>query len=413
MNLTQSVKSEQETDLEGRAARLDDQMIDRGLPEALELIRDEPNEIVAVALTGLSPAVAVKVLGALSEDRRNAIQSTAPPEWREQWARNASYPEGAIGRLMTPPLAVLPPDLTVAEAVERLRDVVRRALVTYVFVADGSGVLIGLLTFRDLLFAERSRRLAELMLVEPFSLKPETPVMDAMRAMLRRHYPVYPVCDSEGRLIGVVRGQTLFEHEAFELSAQAGRMVGVDKDERLNTPWLRSFFMRHPWLQLNLLTAFIAAGVVGFFEETIAQIVALAVFLPVLTDQSANAGCQTLAVTLRGMTLGELEAGKGRALMLCETGLGILNGALTGVTAAIGMFCYATWSETPHAGELAGVVLFAMVGSCAASGACGSLVPLGLKRLGVDPATSSSIFLTTATNVVSMGLFLGAATWVL
>ena len=367
MNLTQSGQSEKETDLAGRAARLDDQMIDRGLPEALELIRDEPSEIVAVALTGLSPAVAVKVLGALPEDRRNAIQSTAPQEWREQWARNGSYPEGAIGRLMTPPLAVLPPDLTVAEAVERLRDVVRRALVTYVFVVDGSGVLIGLLTFRDLLFAERSRRLADLMLVEPFSLKPETPVMDAMRAMLRRHYPVYPVCDSEGRLIGVVRGQTLFEHEAC----------------------------------------------VGFFEETIAQIVALAVFLPVLTDQSANAGCQTLAVTLRGMTLGELEAGKGRALMLRETGLGILNGALAGVTAAIGMFCYATWSETPHAGELAGVVLFAMVGSCAASGACGSLVPLGLKRLGVDPATSSSIFLTTATNVVSMGLFLGAATWVL
>ena len=104
-----------------------------------------------------------------------------------------------------------------------------------------------------------------------------------------------------------MRGQTLFEQQAFEISAQAGTMVGVEKEERLGTPWLRSLKFRHPWLQLNLLTAFLAAAVVGMFQDTIDQLVVLAVFLPVLAGQSGNTGCQALAVVLRGITLGELD----------------------------------------------------------------------------------------------------------
>ena len=110
-----------------------------------------------------------------------------------------------------------------------------------------------------------------------------------------------------GRLVGMVRGQALFERQAFEISAQAGSMVGVEKEERVGTHWWRSFRLRHPWLQLNLLTAFIAAAVVGVFQDTIDRIVVLAAFLPVLAGQSGNTGCQALAVTLRGMTLGELR----------------------------------------------------------------------------------------------------------
>ena len=194
---------------------------------------------------------------------------------------------------------------------------------------------------------------------------------------------------------------------------QAGAMVGVDREERLGTRWPTSLKLRHPWLQLNLLTAFVAAGVVGAFQNTIDQLVILAMFLPVLAGQSGNTGCQALAVTLRGMTLGELKTGTERTLVIKEAFLGLLNGALVGVTAGIGMFIVATAQQNPHALVLAMVVMFAMVGSCVISGIAGALIPLGLQRVGADPATASSIFLTTATDVVSMGMLLTLATLLL
>jgi len=152
------------------------------------------------------------------------------------------------------------------------------------------------------------------MLKTPFFLKPDMQLRDAMHEVLYRHFPIYPVCDAEGRLIGLVRGYALFEEQTIQLTAQPGKMVGVVEEERLTTSWLQSFKFRHPWLQLNLWTAFVAAFVVGIFEETIGQIVALAVFLPVLAGQSGNTGCQALAVTLSGMTLGELGEEKVRPL---------------------------------------------------------------------------------------------------
>jgi len=150
--------------------------------------------------------------------------------------------------------------------------------------------------------------------------------------------------------------------------------------------------------------------VVGIFQNTIDRLVILALFLPVLAGQSGNTGCQALAVTLRGLTLGELKPGAERALVTKEAWLGCLNGAGVGLFAGVGMYITATGQESPHPVMLALVVFLAMVGSCIASGIAGAMVPLTLKRLGFDPATASSIFLTTATDVVSMGMLLGLAT---
>jgi magnesium transporter len=167
--------------------------------------------------------------------------------------------------------------------------------------------------------------------------------------------------------------------------------------------------LRHPWLQINLLTAFVAAAVVGQFQATISRLLILTIFLPVLADQSGNTGSQALAITLRGITLGDLESGKEKALVRKEALLGLLNGALVGLVAAIGMYVVATVQNLPSALMLSAVVFFAMIGSCVISGICGAVVPLILKRIGTDPATASSIFLTTATNVASMGMLLGLA----
>lgn len=200
------------------------------------------------------------------------------------------------------------------------------------------------------------------------------------------------------------------QQKSFELTSHPGAMVGVEKEERLSTHWYRSLKLRHPWLQVNLIAACAAATVVGLFHDTINRLLILTIFLPVLADQSGNTGHQALAITLRGIILGDLKAGKERAMIMKEALLGLLNGALVGLVAALGMFVIATFEHLPSAAMLSTVVFLAMIGSCIVSGICGAVVPLILKRFGADPVIASSIFLTTATDVASMGLFLGLAT---
>ena len=262
---------------------------------------------------------------------------------------------------------------------------------------------------RDLLLADANQTLADVMLRDPFSFSPEMSISDAMKEGVARHFPVHPVCDEQENLVGLSRGENLYEQNVFDIVVQAGSMVGVEKEGRASTPWPRSLKLRHPWLQINLLTAFIAGAVVGLFEETIEQIVILAVFLPVLAGQSGNTGCQALAVTLRGLTLGELSENKPFRAVSKEGFLGLLNGAIVGLVAGGVMYWYALNTGSQNVMTLGLVVVLEMVGSCIASGMFGTPIPLFLKRFGADPATASSIFLTTATDVISMGMLLGLA----
>jgi magnesium transporter len=388
---------------------LEQRCIELGPREAAELLASQDPASAASVLADLVPTVAQPILAELSAESRRTILAAGSPEFRERLALEEKFSAGSVGRAMEPPVAVFRPEETVGQATESLRDLVKTKLITYGFITSTDGKLVGVITMRDLLFNEPAKRLEEIMLRDIFAIPADMELVEAMKLTLNRHYPVYPVCDG-GRLVGLVRGQTLFEQQAIELSAQAGSMVGVEKEERLDTPWKRSLFFRHPWLQLNLLTAFVAAAVVGVFEHTIDKVVVLAVFLPVLAGQSGNTGCQALAVTLRAMTLGELKKGREGAMVFKEGLLGLLNGTLVGITAGLGMFVFASIGRNEKAFMLGVVVFLAMIGSCVVSGISGALVPLILKRLGADPATASSIFLTTATDVVSMGLFLSLAT---
>jgi magnesium transporter len=389
---------------------LADETMRRSPRDAAELLSQSSAEETVDVLQSLNPGVAQDILEELTPEQRGAVLSAAESDQRQQWLRNEQYAEDTIGRLMEPPNAVFRPHQIIADTIEEVRELVKTTFVTYGFVIDQGDRLLGVITMRDLLLSDRSARLENVMLRDPFFLTPHMELDEAMRLVVRRHYPVYPVCDVDRRLVGMVRGQAMFEEQAYEISAQPGRMVGVDKEERLTTPWPRSLRFRHPWLQLNLLTAFVAAAVVGLFQDTIDRMVILAAFLPVLAGQSGNTGCQALAVTLRGMTLGELKSGRERMLVLKEALLGLLNGALVGVTAGLGMYITARMQSHPSALLLAFIVFGAMIGSCIVSGLSGALIPLTLRRLGADPATASSIFLTTATDVASMGLFLSLAT---
>ena len=385
-------------------------LLRRAPKDAALRLEAEPVELVGRVLESLPAGLVVGTLLELEEGRREELLATVRPDRREQWLRGAAYPQGTVGRLMDPGLATFSPETTVGEATELLRELTRRAFITYGWILDEERRLLGLLVFRELLFARPDDTLRQIMLPNPFALKPELPLDDALRLVMSRHYPVYPVTDAEGRFLGIVRGGDLFTEGTLGLTAQAGQMVGVDMRSSLSTPWRRSFRFRHPWLQLNLVTAFMAAFVVGFFEDTINRVVLLAAFLPVLAGQSGNTGCQALAVTLRGMTLGELRPERRLGILAKESLLGLLNGFLVGLPAGLVMFLAAHHQGNAAAPLLALVVVLAMTGSCVVSGFAGTLIPMVLRRLGADPATASSIFVTTATDVASMGMFLGLAT---
>ena len=369
----------------------------RSPADAAERLRREPPALIEAALAALPSDLAARIAAQLPGA---AAAHDEPP----------SMP-GEVWELMEPPRGGLPHQATVTEAIAWLRAQADTQQLTYLYALDEQDRLSGLVVMRELLLADPQARLDRLMLREPFHLTPEMPLGDAVRAAVRRHYPVYPVCDGEGHLVGQVRGWKLFEHQALELSAQSGRMVGIDKEERVATPFWAAFKARHPWLQINLLTAFLAAFVVGSFEDTIARIVALAAFLPLLAGQSGNTGCQALAISLRGLTLGDFDSVPLARLLTKEALLGALNGLLTGLVAGAAMWWTAGGlSGNPQALPLALVIVLAMTGACLVSGLFGVLVPLALRKFGADPATASSIFLTTGTDIAGMGLMLFLAT---
>ena len=367
----------------------------RAPADAAALLTSLPRTTVDAALAALPPDLAERLAQLLSD----SIASAAPDL------------TGPVSKLMEAPRGVFDTGTAVAAAIDWLKAAESPQEITYLYVRDASQRLSGLVVPRDLLLAAPGATLDSIMLKEPFHLALDDSLGDAVMATIKRHYPVYPVCDASGRLVGQLRGWKLFEQQALELTAQSGRMVGINKEERLDTGFWAAFKMRHPWLQINLLTAFLAAFVVGSFEDTITRIVALAAFLPLLAGQSGNTGCQALAITLRGLTLGDFENVSVRKLVIKEALLGTLNGFLTGLVAGLAMWFTAGGTKgDPQALTLALVIVLAMTGACFASGIFGVLVPLILRRFGADPATASSIFLTTGTDIAGMGLMLFLAT---
>jgi magnesium transporter len=213
-----------------------------------------------------------------------------------------------------------------------------------------------------------------------------------------------PVVDLDGRLVGVLRHDALVAATAEEVSADIQTMVGASKDERALSKVSFAVRKRLPWLEINLGTAFLAASVVGLFEETIARYTALAVLLPVVAGQSGNTGAQALAVVMRGLALREIRVRQWLRVATKEVSVGVLNGVAVALTTSLFVFL---WSRSVG---LALVIGSSMVVSMAIAGLAGAVIPILLTSLRQDPAQSSSIVLTTVTDVAGFFSFLGIAT---
>lgn len=393
------------------AALLDDQPAARSV-QVLERLSPDQGALV---LAAVSPATAKKLLRTFSPHRAAALLARLDREQRE--ARLAQldpalahelrslteYPADTAGGLMEPRVVAFRPSSTVREVIRRLRSL-RRTGVQDVFLVDERGRLLGSVSLQDIVLAALDERLDELVKSRPVFVT-ATASRDEVVSELETHrVGSLPVVDFDGRLIGVLRQQELINAARQDATADLLTMVGVSADERaLSTPMF-AVKKRLPWLQINLLTAFLAAAVVGIFEGTIAKFTALAVLLPVVAGQSGNTGAQALAVTMRGLALREIRTSHWVRVVMKELAVGAANGVAVALTTSVAVYI---WSQSLG---LALVIAISMVISMTAAGFAGAAIPVILAKLNQDPANSGSIILTTVTDVVGFLSFLGIAT---
>jgi magnesium transporter len=272
------------------------------------------------------------------------------------------------------------------------------------FVVDDENKLTGRASIQDIAVAPPGTLLEQLVAPVSAVASPVTPHAEVVELLERHKLVDLAVTDIDGHLLGIIYHGTLIQAIQEDATAGIQTMVGASKDERALSTSMFAVRKRLPWLQINLLTAFLAAAVVGLFEETIAMFTALAVLLPVVAGQSGNAGAQALAVTMRGLALREIGLRHWIQVTFKEVRTGFVNGLAVALTCGIGVYF---WSGSIG---LVFVIAASMVLAMVAAGFAGAIVPIALTRLGQDPAQSSSIILTTVTDVAGFFSFLGIAT---
>jgi magnesium transporter len=377
-------------------------VIERLTPDlAARVLVRLPDSLSGIILASIDPGRAVRLMQWLDPPLRDRYLALVDSRTATELRALASYPDDSAGRLMDPRVTALREDATAREALARLRSGGQHADGD-IYVVDAVGRLTGVVTSPDLGTAALTETLGHLS-------KPRTGVL----AMATRDEIVervsgaaiasLPVVDVEGRLLGVIRVATLIDVAQAAASADMQAMVGASRDERALSKVSFAVRRRLPWLQVNLATAFLAAAVVGVFEETIARFTALAVLLPVVAGQSGNTGAQALAVTMRGLALREVRPRHWLRIAFKEGRVAAINGLAVAITTAAGVWL---WSRSPG---LAMVIGLAMVMSMVAAGLAGAVIPIGLTVSGQDPAQASSIILTTVTDVVGFLSFLGLA----
>ena len=379
-------------------------VVERLTPDvAARLLAAADRETVARLLPVMDPTRAAALLASLDTETRNERLAELDQRLASDLRTQMSYPTDSAGQFMDPRISVFRPETTVGDALVRLREMSPESVLN-VYLVDPEGRFAGTVSLQQLLLAAADEQLGGLAPGARVSVLVVASREEVVEALTHHRLTSLPVVDFEGKLLGVIRYTALVEVTEEEASADMQTLVGAGKEERALSPLFFAVRKRLPWLQINLVTAFLAAAVVGLFEGTIAQFTALAVLLPVVAGQSGNTGAQALAVTLRGLALREIRLRHWPRIALKEVSTGTLNGCAVALVTVIGVF---VWSQS---WGLCLVIGLAMVVSMMIAGLAGAGVPMVLTALRQDPAQSSSIFLTTITDIMGFLSFLGLAT---
>jgi magnesium transporter len=374
-----------------------------GADSAVRIMKRLSPETSRRALADTDPGVATAMLRRLGggEEQRALLVSLAPARRREV-ETYLSYPENSAGSLMDPAAPVFREDARAGDVAAALRES-RRFGDDVVMVVTPEGQLRGTIATVEVLLASDDTRLTSLRIKGTPAIEAFASRAEVLEILERQRLAALPVIDVTGRPVGALSQRALALVAEQNVAADMQTMVGASRDERALSSAAFAVRRRLPWLQINLLTAFLAAAVVGLFEGTIAQFTALAVLLPVVAGQSGNTGAQALAVTMRGLTLHEIGLRHWRSVAIKEATVGFVNGLAVAVPTMVGVYL---WSGSAG---LSAVIGLAMVLSMTIAGIAGACVPMVLRASGQDPAQSSSIVLTTVTDVSGFLSFLGLA----
>jgi len=362
-----------------------------------------PPERRAAIIAMMEPRDMFRCMRALDAEDQEHLMDELPDGLKREVKRVLSVPDDCALSLMEVQAVRIVRNVAVGEIIRNVRDTEAR-LPRTLYVIDEDDRLAGTVDLQLLLAAPQDVPVGQVMRPVRWQIGEMSSREDIAAMIGQYNQNSLPVVDVDGAFLGVIRSENLFDAVEDEALKDMQTMVGAGKDERaLSTAWF-SVQKRHAWLQINLLTAFLAASVVGLFEGTIAKFTALAVLMPIVAGQSGNSGSQALAVTLRGLALRELGINAWYRVLRKEAGAGFVNGVGVAVITSLGVF---VWSRSLG---LALVIGLAMVLSMTIAGMAGALVPITMVRFGQDPATSSTIILTTITDVTGFFSFLGIAT---
>ena len=369
-----------------------------------DLLASRSAEEIAKLIQEIPSDDAAALIDHLPEELSNAVLNLMRRKESDEVENLLEYAEQTAGRIMNPHVFALSEDMTVGEAITALQSSRDVEMVFYLYVVDGRRHLVGVVSLRRLLLVSPETPLKRIMTADPISARVDMDQEEVARLVASYNLLAIPVVEESNKLVGIITVDDVIDVIKDEATEDIYRLAGIAGDERVFTPPTESLRKRFPWLVVNLATAFLAAAVVGIFQQTISAWVALAVFMPIVAGMGGNAATQTLTVIVRGIALGELTWTNSRKALLKEILVGIVNGLATGAIAAL-----IAWLMVGDPG-LGLLLAVAMIVNLFVAGAAGTLIPLGLKALKVDPALASTVFITTFTDVCGFASFLGLAT---
>ncbi len=393
----------------------------QALPPALssQALAEMPEDEHAEAtLAALAPERAAEIVEELEDDDAADILGDLEPaqqerilatlEHRAEVDRLLRYDEETAGGRMTTSTVTVLDSATATEALEEIRRQAEEVEHFYqVFVVDGNERLVGLLPFQDLVVSRPERVIRDFMAPADITVTPELDQEEVARLMARYNLPSVAVVDGDRRLLGRITFDDVIDVVEAETTEDLLKFGGVLTSEELAAGWREAVQSRLPWLSINLLTAFMAGGVVYLFRSTVQRTVALAVWMPIIAGMGGNAGTQALAVTVRRLALGLIPPHLFARVVGKEVVVGAVNGLAIGVVVGV---VAAFMGDDPRLGV---VVFLAMTGNLLVAGFAGGFIPVILERFDIDPAIASSIFVTTFTDVCGFLLLLGLAGWLL
>jgi magnesium transporter len=380
-------------------------------------LRELPNEMLPLVYEALADQRLAAVIGRLEiddllefvewipEDRRDSVLERLPDDKREELRKAELYPESSAGRVMTTSFVALDQKMRAQEAIDSLREVGDGSeAVLYLYVIDDQRTLVGVVPIRRLVSSPPDRLISEIMIPDPVSVNADDDQEEVARLVAQFDLLAVPVTDVDGRMLGLITVDDVIDVITEEATEDMYHLAGLSDADRVFIPAHESIRKRLPWMFLNLVTCFAAAWVVGLFERTIEQVVALAIFMPVVAGMGGNGGTQSLTVITRAIALGEIEFSSGFRAVAKELAVGLALGIAMGIGSAGIAYL---WNADP----IIGVALFgAMILTLSVAGLVGAAVPIALKALKQDPALGSGVIVTTFTDAFAFFSFLGIAT---